>query len=77
MVAHSGESPGAMPRLVKSEKVKTQSAWTTIQNKTTRDYEQTRIIHSGTVHDRINYIYAGTYTHALSTAAVQTAVHVT
>ena len=37
MVAHSGESPGAMPRLVKSEKVKTQSAWTTIQNKTTRD----------------------------------------
>ena len=40
-----------------SEKLKTQRVWTTIQNKTTRDKEQTKIIHSGAVNDRTNYIY--------------------
>ena len=56
VVGRSSEGSGAKPRLVMSEKLKTQRAWTTIQNKTTRDYEQTRIIHSGTVNDRTNYI---------------------
>ena len=31
--------------------------WPTIQNKTTRDNEQTRVIHSGAVNDRTNHIY--------------------
>ena len=59
------EGSGAKPRLVMSEKLKTQRAWTTIQNKTTRDYEQPRIIHSGAVNDRKNYICR--YVHSRST----------
>ena len=57
---------------VMSKKLKTQRAWKTIQNTTTRDYEQTRIIHRGAVKNRTNYMCRYVHSrHTLSTAVVQ------
>ena len=55
MVAHSGESPGAMPRLVKSEKVKTQRRVDNNSEQNNKRHKLSRVIHSGAVNDRTQH----------------------
>ena len=62
---------------VMSKKLKTQRAWKTIQNKTTRDYEQTRIIHRGAVKNRTNYMCRYVHSHAKYGGSTDTAVQIT